>query len=145
MAAVKAASAVGPTGPGASSNVVMGGSPSVVPNISPGDRSVVSAAGGVMITAANVEKLPPETTQLFDRDPITNEMLWFSGAPLDVAKPPKLNYSLDYLYELALEKKRKLVGDAEGAPLSKKPALDVRPSAAEIWQEVKKTATTVTQ
>ncbi|KAG8757043.1 hypothetical protein FRC14_002431 [Serendipita sp. 396] len=139
MAAVKAASAVGPSGPGAPNNASTGGSAPVLPNISPGDRSVVSAAGGVMITAANVEKLPPDTTQFFDRDPITNEMLWFSGAPLDVAKAPKLQYSLDYLYGMALEKKRKATGDAEGAPLSKRPGIVVQPSAGAVWQEVNRT------
>ena len=48
----------------------------------------------------------PALVTRFDRDPETNEMLWFSGAPIDVAKTPLPKYSLDYLYFLALKKKK---------------------------------------
>jgi len=81
-----------------------------------------------------------ETTQLFDRDSGTNEMLWFSGAPLDVARTPKPHYSLDYLYQLALNQKRK-AGDsieddsADALSQSKKPKRVVLPTASEVWYD----------
>ncbi|KAF7355663.1 hypothetical protein MSAN_01484100 [Mycena sanguinolenta] len=49
------------------------------------DRSVVTA-GGVAVSA--VEKLGPEITRHFERDPATGEMLWFPGPPLHVARVP---------------------------------------------------------
>jgi len=67
MAAVKAANAVGTPIPGSpggmmapGGNVGMGGITPV-----PGDRTIVSAAGGGMITAASVDKLPQETSMFF--------------------------------------------------------------------------------
>jgi chromatin structure-remodeling complex subunit RSC1/2 len=47
----------------------------------------------------------------FDRDPETNEVLWFSSPPVDVAPPvPALRHSFAYMHYLT--KKRKL--DKEG-------------------------------
>lgn len=139
MAAVKAASAVGTPPPGSPGGAMMtpGGAmgiPAAAPP--PGDRTIVSAAGGGMITAASVDKLPPETTQMFDRDTISNEMLWFSGAPLDVARTPKPRYSLDYLYQLALKQKRK-AGDLMDGDLqdNKRAKRVVLPTASEVWYD----------
>lgn len=42
----------------------------------------------------------------FDRDPDTNELLWFSGPPIDLPKPPAPRYSLNYLHHLAMKRKR---------------------------------------
>ena len=95
------------------------------------DRSIVSAAGGAAILSghAHIEKLPSETggfflsamfgcidligdiAKLFDRDPETNEVLWFSAPPLNVAHPPAPKYSLAYLHYLAKKRKR----ESEGA------------------------------
>ncbi|EIN13357.1 hypothetical protein PUNSTDRAFT_78873 [Punctularia strigosozonata HHB-11173 SS5] len=74
------------------------------------DRSIVGAAGGwgVLGTNASASKLPPETAKLFDRDPETNEVLWFASPPVDVARVPPPRYSLAYLHHLAM--KRKAVG-----------------------------------
>ena len=44
--------------------------------------------------------------KFFDRDPDTNEVLWFSGPPMDVARPPGPRHSLDYLHFLAMKRKR---------------------------------------
>lgn len=63
-------------------------------------------------------------------------MLWFSGPPVDVAKPPKLRYSLDYLYQLALNQKGAEASDA--APSTKRSKTIVPPSASEVWYEVSK-------
>jgi chromatin structure-remodeling complex subunit RSC1/2 len=75
--------------------------------------------------------------QLFDRDTATNEMLWFSGPPLDVARTPALNYSLDYLYYLAVEKKRKAGErvDGELLPAQKRPRI-VHQAVTDILQTV---------
>ncbi|KAH9964614.1 hypothetical protein BC827DRAFT_1188416 [Russula dissimulans] len=72
------------------------------------DRSVVTAAGGAAIlgTNANLEKLPGETARHFDRDPETNEVLWFAGPPLNVARKAAPQYSLQYLHWLAGKHKR---------------------------------------
>lgn len=90
------------------------------------DRSVITAAGGLTFLGHNaqIEKLPPETGGLhlfaewdaeltlspplakhFDRDPETNEVLWFPAPPVDVAKPSKAKYSLAYLHFLAAKRK----------------------------------------
>lgn len=43
----------------------------------------------------------------FDRDPETNQVLWFSGPPIDVARTPTPQHSLKYLHYLAMRRKRK--------------------------------------
>ena len=75
--------------------------------------------------------------QLFDRDTTTNELLWFSGPPLDVARTPAPRYSLDYLYYLALEKKRKAGERVDDAllPVQKRPRI-VPPAVTDILQTV---------
>jgi chromatin structure-remodeling complex subunit RSC1/2 len=46
----------------------------------------------------------------FDRDPETNEVLWFSAPPLNVAHPPTPKYSLAYLHFLATKWKKEKEG-----------------------------------
>jgi chromatin structure-remodeling complex subunit RSC1/2 len=41
----------------------------------------------------------------FDRDPETNEVLWFAAPPLSVARTPAPRYSLQYLHWLAAKRK----------------------------------------
>lgn len=36
----------------------------------------------------------------FDRDPDSNQLLWFSGPPVDLARTPIPRYSLKYLHYL---------------------------------------------
>ncbi|KLO08183.1 hypothetical protein SCHPADRAFT_1001127 [Schizopora paradoxa] len=79
------------------------------------DRSIITAAGGMAAlgNGAHVEKLPPETARYFDRDPDTNEVLWFSGPPVDIAKPATPHYSLEYLHFLAMKKKAEMLGASD--------------------------------
>ena len=95
------------------------------------DRSIVTAAGGAAVlgTNANMEKLAAETgaydiimllvwvwtvcelisgrlARHFDRDPETNEVLWFAAPPLNVARRPAPRYSLQYLHWLATKRKK---------------------------------------
>ncbi|KAF8761770.1 Bromo adjacent homology domain [Rhizoctonia solani] len=66
------------------------------------DRSVITAAGGqTVIPTSMVEVLPDDTVQHFDRDPYTNQLLWFSGAPIETPRIRHPKHSLDYLYFLA--------------------------------------------
>jgi len=89
------------------------------------DRSVVTAAGGLHALGhgAHIEKLPAETAKHFDRDPETNEVLWFPAPPVDIARPTKPKYSLAYLHFLATKRKRE---DAELDPYAMD--LDVNPA-----------------
>lgn len=48
----------------------------------------------------------------FDRDPETNEVLWFAAPPLNVARKPAPRYSLQYLHWLATKRKRVDDGDS---------------------------------
>ncbi|TFK38725.1 RSC complex protein [Crucibulum laeve] len=80
------------------------------------DRSITAAVGGTAVLAnAYAEKLPPETTRHFDRDPETNEVLWFAAPPLNVARahPPK--HSLTYLHFLAKKRKEQTEGTNTGS------------------------------
>lgn len=47
----------------------------------------------------------------FDRDPETNQVLWFSGPPIDVARTPAPHYSLKYLHYVAMKRKQERVED----------------------------------
>jgi chromatin structure-remodeling complex subunit RSC1/2 len=44
--------------------------------------------------------------KLFDRDPETNEVLWFAAPPLNMARAKGPSYSLAYLQFLAAKRKR---------------------------------------
>ncbi|KAF8878456.1 hypothetical protein BD779DRAFT_1554735 [Infundibulicybe gibba] len=67
------------------------------------DRSILSAIGGAgsLGSSAQIEKLPLDTSKHFDRDPETNEVLWFGAPPADFARVPKPRHSLAYLHFLA--------------------------------------------
>lgn len=126
------------------------------------DRSVITAAGGVasLQGTASVQKLPPETGMIdvarlprnelklcpftakhFDRDPDTNEVLWFSGPPIDIAHTPTPKHSLTYLHFLAKKRKRKdgqedipkANGDTETPTPPKKKLQTYKEMAAEAW------------
>lgn len=68
------------------------------------DRTILSMAG---VNALQVEKLPPETTQHFDRDPDTNKLLWFASPPMNVTPAPTPKYSLAYLHFLATKRRKR--------------------------------------
>ena len=42
----------------------------------------------------------------FDRDPETNEVLWFAAPPLSIARRPAPRHSLEYLHWLAMKRKK---------------------------------------
>ncbi|KAI0063253.1 hypothetical protein BV25DRAFT_1802548 [Artomyces pyxidatus] len=97
------------------------------------DRSIVTAAGGLQALGGNavMEKLPAETAKYFDRDPETNEVLWFAAPPINVAHTPAPRYSLKYLHWLATKRKAAdaAAGDAmdidgAGAPAIKRQRTD---------------------
>ena len=44
--------------------------------------------------------------KLFDRDPVTGEVLWFSGPPIDIPRPRMPQHSLEYVHFLAKKRKR---------------------------------------
>ncbi|KAH9060710.1 hypothetical protein EDB87DRAFT_1613452 [Lactarius vividus] len=71
------------------------------------DRSIVTAAGGAAVLGnnANMEKLSADTARHFDRDPETNEVLWFAAPPLNIARKPAPRHSLQYLHWLATKRK----------------------------------------
>ncbi|KAF8628527.1 hypothetical protein AX15_003840 [Amanita polypyramis BW_CC] len=70
------------------------------------DRSVVTAAGVAVPGHEQVERLPPETVKHFDRDAETNEVLWFAGPPMNMARIPAPQHSITYLHYLATNRKR---------------------------------------
>ncbi|KAI9059557.1 hypothetical protein FKP32DRAFT_1596121 [Trametes sanguinea] len=89
------------------------------------DRSIYAAAGGASaLNNATVEELPAETAKHFDRDPDTNEVLWFAAPPVDIVHTPPPRYSLKYLAFLARKRKQAREGGstaeagagADGAP-----------------------------
>lgn len=108
------------------------------------DRSIVAAVGSG--THAQVEKLPPETStcavQLFvssfltphslfsfiakhfDRDPETNEVLWFSAPPMNIARIPPPKHSITYLHFLATKNKR-VKEDIDDNSAAKRPRTSV--------------------
>ncbi|KAL7285867.1 hypothetical protein ACG7TL_000978 [Trametes sanguinea] len=89
------------------------------------DRSIYAAAGGASaLNNATVEELPAETAKHFDRDPDTNEVLWFAAPPVDIVHTPPPRHSLKYLAFLARKRKQAHEGGsvpeagagADGAP-----------------------------
>ncbi|KAI3602360.1 rsc complex protein [Moniliophthora roreri] len=89
--------------------------PSPVPSTKPAiDRTVLTAAGGpAMGNNVHIEKLPSDTTRHFDRDPETNQVLWFATPPLNIAPTPKPRHSLAYLHFLATKRKRESQEDGD--------------------------------
>ncbi|KAH9836628.1 uncharacterized protein C8Q71DRAFT_758865 [Rhodofomes roseus] len=78
------------------------------------DRSILTSAGLTALGSnVSTEKLPPETVKHFDRDPDTNEVLWFASPPVDRARSRPPQHSLAYLHFLA--KKRKKTHDDDRA------------------------------
>ncbi|KAL0573841.1 hypothetical protein V5O48_008105 [Marasmius crinis-equi] len=99
------------------------------------DRTVLTAAGGSALgNNVNTKKLPSETTRHFDRDPQTNEVLWFSSPPVNVAPAPAPRHSLAYLHFLAKKRKQEESESTEGedsSPPAKKNRFLAPPSMLE--------------
>jgi len=104
------------------------------------DRSIITAAGGVAAIGgpAQVEKLPAETAKLFDRDPITNEVLWFAAPPMNMSRARGPSYSLEYLTFIATKRKAGStdidVDDDDGS--AKRPRMGYTPTVSEMMREV---------
>ena len=77
----------------------------------------------------------------FDRDPDTNEVLWFSSPPMNMVQSVKPKHSLTYLHFLAMKRKRAVDGD-DGMEVDgddqqpKKAALGVRPTMSETVKSI---------
>ena len=59
----------------------------------------------------------------FDRDPETNEVLWFAAPPVDIVHTPAPRHSLKYLAHLARKRKSQTMEhamDVDEAPPSKR-------------------------
>jgi len=50
----------------------------------------------------------------FERDPETNEVLWFPAPPVDAPRRAAPKYSLAYLHFLAMKRKQKVAIDEDG-------------------------------
>ncbi|KAI0085714.1 hypothetical protein BDY19DRAFT_896215 [Irpex rosettiformis] len=88
--------------------------PTLVQSRNDVDRSIVTASGGASALGGQivVDRLSTETARHFDRDPETNEVLWFPAPPIDIPRPKGPKYNLTYLAYLARKRKNK---DDDGA------------------------------
>jgi len=111
------------------------------------DRSVVSAAGGLVAIGGpgQLEKLSPETAKLFDRDPETNEVLWFAAPPLNMSRPNGPRHSLAYLQFLAAKRRKNSESENNvevenhengDGRTSKRARISVPPTVTETMQQV---------
>ncbi|KAI0367477.1 hypothetical protein BV20DRAFT_970438 [Pilatotrama ljubarskyi] len=106
------------------------------------DRSIYAAAGGTgALNNATVEELPAETARYFDRDPETNEVLWFAAPPVDIVHTPPPRHSLKYLAFLARKRKMAQAGEGamavdDGGPLPKRPRMP--PTVTEQLEQLMK-------
>jgi chromatin structure-remodeling complex subunit RSC1/2 len=128
-----------------------------VPPRTPGigsDKSILSAAG--VSTSAHIEKIPPETgtpfwlgeitwfahvylAKLFDRDPETNEVLWFAAPPLNQPRPKGPRHSLAYLQFIAAKRKKSTAeGDdtVDAAHPAKRTRASVVPTVTETMRQI---------
>ncbi|KAG8711770.1 hypothetical protein FRC11_001885 [Ceratobasidium sp. 423] len=95
------------------------------------DRTVITAAGGpTVVPTSMIETLPEDTVKHFDRDPYTNQLLWFSGAPIETPRIRHPKHSLDYLYFLAQQQEKRHRG--EDIDESKRKAAVVLPISVEL-------------
>lgn len=85
--------------------------------------------------------------KLFDRDPETNEVLWFAAPPLNMARVKGPRYSLAYLQFLAAKRKHGVTeeetsGDGDGSdaggnePVTKRTRVSYPQSVMEITRQV---------
>lgn len=87
------------------------------------------------------------TAKHFDRDPETNQVLWFAAAPVDMARPRVPKHSLEYLNFIAKKRKREIEGkngsgnndmDVDGADGSSLPAKAqrIQPTMSEMMKNL---------
>lgn len=98
------------------------------------------------MTISAVPQLTFDAVRHFDRDPETNEVLWFAAPPIDIPHTPAPRYSLTYLHYLA-SKRKAASNDGANMDMESEPSIDpkrrrvqARPRVAEtlerIWAEV---------
>lgn len=149
-------------------NAAPGGSAHAFPSVpsqilqrAPGvgsDKSILSAAGASNST--HIEKIPPETgtrilflefnfpfryadsfvyvAKLFDRDPETNQVLWFAAPPLNQPRPRGARHSLAYLQFVATKRKRTT---KEGDDVVTRSSQRTRTTETETMREILENAT----
>ncbi|CAE7112847.1 unnamed protein product [Rhizoctonia solani] len=102
------------------------------------DRTVITAAGGqTVVPTSMIEILSEDTVKHFDRDPYTNQVLWFSGAPIESPHTRHPKHSLDYLYFLAQQQERRHRGedvDERKRKIAAAPPIGVE--LAKLYQQV---------
>ncbi|KAF7437439.1 hypothetical protein PC9H_004278 [Pleurotus ostreatus] len=107
----------------------------LIPVVKRPDRTITSAIGSIAGHQVQSEELPPETARYFDRDPETNEVLWFAAPPLDIAIPPAPKHSMEYLHFLA-KRKKALADENSATPSKAKRTKTVPPTVTETMREV---------
>ena len=93
--------------------------------------------------------------KLFDRDPATNEVLWFAAPPMNMSRARGPRYSLEYLTFIATKKRkrreasttdgivvdgREELGEEDSASVNaKRPKvpLTVTETMRELWEEMR--------
>jgi chromatin structure-remodeling complex subunit RSC1/2 len=51
--------------------------------------------------------------KLFDRDPTTNEVLWFAAPPMNMSRARGPRYSLEYLTFMATKKRKRRMASTD--------------------------------
>ena len=84
--------------------------------------------------------------KLFDRDPTTDEVLWFAAPPMNMSRARGPRYSLEYLTFISKRKRRLreastdgVVDDAReegGSASAKRPRVGFPPTVTETMREV---------
>jgi len=105
------------------------------------DRSVINAAGGIVAIGGptQMEKLPAETATLFDRDPTTNEVLWFAAPPMNMSRARGPRYSLEYLTFIATKKRKRQQAsrdEVDEGGSAKRARVGFAPTVTETMREV---------
>ncbi|KIM39077.1 hypothetical protein M413DRAFT_447433 [Hebeloma cylindrosporum] len=67
---------------------------------------LTDTVSGISRDRIDTERLPADTAKLFDRDPETNEVLWFASPPLSMPRTKGPRHSLAYMQFLAAKRKR---------------------------------------
>ena len=86
--------------------------------------------------------------KLFDRDPITNEVLWFAAPPMNMSRERGPSYSLEYLTFIATKRKKAggtdIVDDDGSTTVggAKRPRMSyyvptVSETMREVWKEMR--------
>ena len=91
--------------------------------------------------------------KLFDRDPTTNEVLWFAAPPMNMSRARGPRYSLEYLTFIASKKRRQREASTDGIVVddreelgeestsAKRPRVGFPPTVTEtlreLWKEMK--------